>query len=112
MCVHTQAFHRIILAGALLIPLWACTPRAAAQGCIPAHYMSLSWGARGIQYLDAGEFEGGLSYRYLDSENVYVGSSEQPQLYNVGGRNMVHSFDLNAAYGISQRFALNLTMPF
>ena len=112
MCIDNQAIHRIIVAGTVLIPLLAFSPRAPAQGCIPAHYMSLSLGARGIQYLNAGEFEGGLSYRYLESDQVYVGSSEQPQLYNVGGRNEINSFDLSAAYGISQRFALNLTMPF
>src|SRR5262245_41176228 len=54
-----------------------------AQGCIPAHYVSLSLGARGISYLEPGQFEGDLFYRYLYSDVVFIGTEEQPQLYDL-----------------------------
>src|SRR5689334_15817774 len=83
-----------------------------AQGCIPAHYVSLSLGAQGISYLEPGQFEGGLFYRYLYSDVVFIGTEEQPQLYDVGGRHAINSFDLNLSYGLSDRLGLSLTVPF
>ena len=83
-----------------------------AQGCIPAHYISLSLGAQGVSYLSPGQFEVDLSYRYLDSDRVFIGTEEQPQLYDQGGRHTINSFDLSATYALNSRLALSLTMPF
>jgi hypothetical protein len=83
-----------------------------AQGCVPAHYISLSLGARGIDYLPPQEWEGDLSYRFLQSETVFIGTKEQPQLHELGGRNRVNSIDLRAIYGITSRFDISLTLPF
>jgi len=83
-----------------------------AQGCIPAHYVSLSLGAQGISYLKPGQFEGDLFYRYLYSDVVFIGTEEQPQLYGQGGRHAINSFDLNLSYALSDRLALSLTVPF
>src|SRR5581483_8591322 len=60
---------------------------ALPQGCIPAHYISLNLDAQGISYLNPGQWEADVSYRYLHSERVFSGSDEQPQLHGVGGRN-------------------------
>jgi hypothetical protein len=92
--------------------LWAAPAIGFAQGCVPARYISLSLGAQGIAYLEPGQWEGDLGYRYLHSENVYMGTQEQPQLHDVGGRLTANSFDLTASYGISHRFSASLTMPF
>jgi len=67
-----------------------------AQGCIPAHYISLSLGAQGINYLQPGQWQADVSYRYLHSEDVFIGTQEQPQLHDVGGRNSIHSIDVAA----------------
>jgi len=83
-----------------------------AQGCIPVHYVSLSLGAQGISYLQPGQFEADLFYRYLYSDTVFIGTQEQPQLYNLGSRHRINSFDLEATYALSSRFALSLTVPF
>jgi hypothetical protein len=85
---------------------------AFAQGCIPAHYISLTLGAQGISYLQPGQFEADLFYRYLYSDQVFIGTQKQPQLYDVGSRHTINSFDLNASYGLSPRLALSLTVPF
>jgi hypothetical protein len=99
--------------GTTCLALAAISSRSVlAQGCIPAHYISLSLGARGIDYLQPGQWEGDLSYRFLHSETVFRGTEEQPQLHDVGGRNTVNSVDLRATYAISTRFSLSLTLPF
>ncbi len=100
------------LASCLALALLAVPQAAHPQGCIPAHYMSLSLGAQGITYLNAGEWEGDVSYRYLHSENVFSGTQEQPQLHDGGGRNSVHSLDLAATYALNSRLSLTLTLPF
>ncbi|HEV8541301.1 MAG TPA: hypothetical protein VGR78_02810 [Verrucomicrobiae bacterium] len=99
---------------ACLAGISACafTRNLFSQGCIPAHYMSLSVGARGISYLEPGQWEGDVSYRYLHAETVFTGTEEQPQLHEVGGRNTIHSIDLTATYAIDYRFSLSLTLPF
>ncbi len=97
----------LLTLGLLSVPRSACS-----QGCIPAHYISLSLGAEGINYLQPGQWEADVSYRYLHSEDVFVGSEEQPQLHPVGGRNTIHSIDVAATYGISPRFSGTLTVPF
>jgi hypothetical protein len=74
--------------------------------------MSLSLGAQGIEYLNAGQWEADVGYRYLHSDQVFMGKQEQPQLYNVGGRNTINSFDLTANYGVISRLSLGLTVPF
>jgi hypothetical protein len=90
-----------------------CAPRLAfSQGCIPAHYISLSLGAEGINYLEAGQWEADVSYRYLHSERVFAGTAEQPQLHDVGGRNTINSVDVTVTYAISPRFSGTLTVPF
>jgi len=83
-----------------------------SQGCIPARHISLHLGAEGVSYLDAGQWEGGISYRYLDSEDVFRGAEEQPQLHELGGRITAHSIDLSATYQIDSRFSLSLVLPF
>jgi hypothetical protein len=82
------------------------------QGCVPAHYVSLSLGAQGVSYLNPGQWEGDVSYRYLHSEHVFQGTQERPDLYNVGGRLTINSFDLTATYQVNSRLGLSLTMPF
>ncbi len=83
-----------------------------AQGCIPAHYVSLSLGAQGISYLEPGHFEADVFYRYLNSDVVFMGTEEQPDLYDRGGRHEIHSFDVNVSYGLTRRVAVSAALPF
>src|SRR6266581_7608324 len=101
------------LVGFLIAVGLLCTSKTAlSQGCIPAHYVSLSLGAQGVTYLSPGQWEGDVSYRYLHSERVFMGTEEQPQLHNGGGRLTVNSIDLTAIYAFSSRLGLSLTTPF
>ena len=83
-----------------------------AQGCIPAHHLSLGLGDRGISYLEARDWEASLSYGYLHSHRVFMGGEEQPQLHAGAPRNTFHTIDLTATYALHRRFDLSFTIPF
>jgi len=105
---RSNPFVFLIAAG-----LWAIPPMAHSQGCIPAHFMSLTGlGPRGIDYLAAGEFQAAVSHRFLYSNDVFIGNKEQPKLHHVGTRNSINSIDLSLNYAISSRFNLGLALPF
>jgi len=105
-------FSMVILVSSSAVCILGMGSKACSQGCIPAHYVSLSLGAEGISYLQPGQCEAGVSYRFLHAENVFAGTEQQPQLHAVGGRNTVNSFDLSATYALDFRFSLSLTLPF
>jgi hypothetical protein len=88
--------------------------RALAQGCIPARHIALSLGAEGISYLEPNHWDISLSYRYLHSEDIFIGYEEQPQ-YKQGGSNNVttiHSFDVSLTYAFTRRLSASLVLPF
>ena len=75
---------------------------------------ALSLGANGNSYLLAGEWQASLGYRWLHSHRHFVGGEEQPQRRANGTEviNDVHTFDLTAAYAVTERFSLSLALPF
>jgi hypothetical protein len=105
-------FRFLLFVVSLALGLLAIPPEACSQGCVASHYMSLSLGAQGAQYLSGGQWEADVAYRFLDSKHVFIGTEEQPQFYNVGGRNKINAVDLSVDYGLTSRFSLSLTLPF
>ncbi len=79
-----------------------------------ARHMSPSLGTRDISYLNSGQWEMNTSYRFLHSDDIYIGTDFQPQITAAGNepRLDVNSFDLSLRYGISQRFSATVTVPF
>ncbi|WP_160144116.1 hypothetical protein [Chryseolinea soli] len=97
-----------------------------AQGCVAVRAMG------GINPLSAtgytlpkGHFQIGTNYRYFHSFRHYVGTEEQTQRQHTGGGfdangnekgNAVniysHAIDLSISYGISDRFQVNLVIPY
>lgn len=75
--------------------------------------MSPSLGTRDISYLNTGQWEVTLSYRFLHSENIYIGTDFQPQIKAAGSepRIDVNSVDLSFRYAISRRFSATVTVP-
>src|SRR5438132_1279895 len=73
--------------------------------------MALSLGAQGISYLEGQHWDTSVSYRYLHSDRLFIGSQEHPELRNASVTDM-HSFDLTATYALTKRFSLSLTLPF
>jgi hypothetical protein len=74
--------------------------------------MALSLGAEGIEYLDKGQFQSFLSYRWLTADTGYVGAKkDQHYRRDVGADITVQSIDWNLTYGLTKRFSLSGTLP-
>ncbi len=108
LCRGPSALARV----AVFLTVATLAPRVLSQGCIPARHISLSLGAEGLEYLERGEWEVNVAYRYLHSERIFIAAQEQPQLHDAGPRNTFHSLDLTATYAFHRRFDLSLTLPF
>ena len=75
--------------------------------------MALSLGAEGAEYLDRGQFQSFLSYRWLTADTGYVGAHEWDEYDEIVGADMkIHSLDWNLTYALSKRFSLSATQPF
>ena len=109
---------RLVFLGTLgWILSFSASPRGWAQGCVASPNNPLS-------PLCAADFSGAtnvaqslvvsLDYRWYRSDRHFVGDVEQPQRQAVGNEviNEVHSFDVAATYGISERWSATLTIPF
>ena len=75
---------------------------------------ALSLGAQGNSYLEKGEWQASLAYRWLHSDRHFIGDREQPRRQELGTEviNDIHTFDLSLARGLTSRFSLALTLPF
>jgi len=99
---------------------------AFAQGCVAVRAMGGINPLSSSGYtLPKGQFQIGTNYRYFHSFRHYVGTEEQPQRQNTGGGfdangnekgNAVniysHAIDLSLSYAISDRFQVNLVVPY
>jgi len=99
---------------------------AFAQGCVAVRAMGGINPLSSSGYtLPKGQFQIGTNYRYFHSFRHYVGTEEQPQRQNTGGGfdangnekgNAVniysHAIDLSLSYAISDRFQVNLVIPY
>ena len=79
-----------------------------------ARHMSLSSGAQEIGYLQPGGWEVSASYRYLHSENIYIGSEYRPEVQAAGlePRITANSVDVSFRYGLAKRWSVAMTAPF
>jgi hypothetical protein len=75
--------------------------------------MSLGLGGLNFGYLAPGEWEAVVSYRFLHSENVFIGTAEQPQIKAAGREPAIdlNSFDFSMRFGLTKRFSLSATVP-
>ena len=73
-----------------------------------------SLGAKGIGYLESGNWQLSVAYRWLHSDRHFIGGVEQKQREALGNQqiNEVHTVDTTVTYGISPRVSLGLTVPF
>jgi hypothetical protein len=97
-----------------------------AQGCVAVRQMGGVNPLSSSGYtLSKGEFQIGTSYRYFHSWRHFVGTEEQHERQTTGGGhdangkergNAVniysHSIDLNISYAFSNRFQLNVSIPY
>jgi hypothetical protein len=101
----------LVLAGSL-----SAVPRAWSQGCVAVRGSGFCpFGLHDESgFLGAGDWQLGLSYRWLKSDRHFVGDREQTHRQSNGTEviNDSHFFDVNVFYGISSRFSVGLTVPF
>jgi hypothetical protein len=92
------------------------SPQAHAQGCVAVR--GTGFCPLGLHdesaFLGPGDWQLGLSYRWLKSDRHFVGDSEQGHRQALGTEviNDSHFFDVSILYGISSRFSVGLTVPF
>jgi hypothetical protein len=101
--------------------------QTSAQGCVAVRQMGgiNAMFASSSYNLNKGDFQVGANYRYFHSWRHFVGTEEQKQRQNTGGGigadgvdhgNAVniysHALDLNLSYAVSNRFQLNLSIPY
>ena len=99
-----------------------------AQGCVAVRQMgglNTMCSSNGDSYnLSKGDMQIGTSYRYFHSWRHFIGTEEQKQRQNTGGGigldgidrgNAVniysHAIDFNFSYGVTNRFQLNVSLP-
>ncbi|MBI1766907.1 MAG: hypothetical protein HYR67_00870 [Bacteroidetes bacterium] len=118
-----KLYSRLLFA---LLCMAASNTYLHAQGCVAVRQMGgINPLSTSGYTLPKGEFQVGTSYRYFHSFRHFVGTDEQPQRQNTGGGfdangnekgNAVniysHAVDLNISYGITDRFQVNLSIPY
>lgn len=76
----------------------------------------LSLGAHGdkFSFLDTGDWQVSLAYRWLHSDRHFMGGEELKfrQTEESEVINDVHTFDLTVTYAVTRRLSLGLTLPF
>ena len=71
-------------------------------------------GAQGNSYLQPGQWQLSVAYRWLHSDRHFIGGAEQTQREVLGNQivNDVHTIDSTITYGISPRVSLGFTLPY
>lgn len=80
---------------------------------MPIRYESPSLGGRGESYLEAKDWQLGVSYRRLIADDFFVGRDERPEL-GPGGEPLhfnVNSVTLTATYALSDRVSITANVP-
>src|SRR5690348_14659146 len=109
-----------------ILSLAMSTGKTLAQGCVAVRQMGGNMICSGSSYnLPKGELAFGTTYRYFHSFRHYVGTEEQEYRQTTQGGfdyagnekgNAVniysHALDINFSYGITDRFQVNLAIPF
>lgn len=89
----------------------------SAQGCVAIRNMGCSGttiGGETTGFLHKGQFQITGNYRYFKSYKHFRGSHEEAERVENHTEviNKVHSLDLGLSYGVTDRFSLNLTLPY
>lgn len=82
------------------------------QGCMPFRFVSPSLGGERNAFLQAGEWQLGLSTRRIASNRFFLGTQEIPGPFGQPLNIRLNSLDLDLTYATSDRFSLTATVPF
>ena len=108
--------RRVALAVTITAAVALAPAGAAAQGCEPIRFTTpVNLGGVGQAYSQSGrEWQLGLAYRRLASDEFFVGSEEDPSK-GPGGQSpefRIHTFVADVAYAFNDQFRLRLAVPF
>jgi hypothetical protein len=80
---------------------------------MPIRFTSPGLGGHRQVFLQKGQAEFGVSYRYLTADDWFVGSEIVPELAPGGQPNIfhLHSVDFSLEYGVLDQLSLRLTVP-
>lgn len=77
-------------------------------------HSGLSLSADGISYLQAGDWLGSVSYRWLNSDHHFRGDHDEGDVrYGRGNEviNNTHTIEFTVSYAITQRYSVSLNLP-
>ena len=88
-------------------------PPLFSQGCLPSRHIPPNIGENGQSYLVNGQWEAGISYRFLYSNTFFIGTEPQHEYKERGENAMLHhhSFNLSARYAVNQRLSISANIP-
>jgi hypothetical protein len=114
--MNSLAFVRVTLAFTITAAVGLAPARAAGQGCEPIRFTTpVNLGGVGQAYAQAGgQWQVGLSYRHLSSDEFFVGTESSPSS-GPGGRPpefKIHTFVADIGYAFNDQFRVRLAVPF
>ena len=95
-----------------LFMLWS-SAGSFAQGCMPAKHIPPNLGTQNLSYLVNGQWEAGLSYRFLKSNSFFQGTEELHEVKELERepRMLGHTFNLFTRYSLTHRWSFILNVP-
>lgn len=101
-------------AGLTLTSLLTVPNQSFAQGCEPIRFSNPSLGGQGESYQEAHQWRLTIGYRRLYTSQWYVGTEIHNELAPNGGVPIINinTFAASLAYSVTNRFNLQLAVPF
>jgi hypothetical protein len=114
--MNSMSLHRVALAFSITVAVALAPAGAAGQGCEPIRFTTpVNLGGIGQAHAQSGgQWQVGLSYRHLSSDEFFVGSESSPSS-GPGGQPpefKIHTFVADIGYAFNDQFRLRLAVPF
>jgi len=114
--MNTMSLQRVALAFTITAAVGLAPAGAAGQGCEPIRFTTpVNLGGIGQAYAQSGgQWQVGLSYRHLFSDEFFLGSESKPE-NGPGGQPpefKIHTFVADVGYAFNDQFRLRLAVPF
>ena len=114
--MNTMSLQRIVLAFTITAAVGLAPAGAAGQGCEPIRFTTpVNLGGIGQAYAQSGgQWQLGLSYRHLSSDEFFVGSESSPSSGPGGAppEFKIHTLVADVGYAFNDQFRLRLAVPF
>ena len=114
--MSSMSLHRVALAFTITAAVALAPAGVAGQGCEPIRFTTpVNLGGIGQAYAQSGgQWQLGLSYRHLSSDEFFVGTESRPDM-GPGKQPpefKIHTFVADIGYAFNDQFRLRLAVPF